>query len=84
MVMTTGAHLNPAVSLAMACVGKFPLFKVIFYWVAQYLGALAGAACVLGVYSGTHFCDLVAVRDVDIGQLFVYSQMQSITRAKET
>jgi len=47
----SGAHLNPAVSLAMAVIGKFPLRKVLFYWLAQYLGALAAAASVLGVYS---------------------------------
>lgn len=47
----SGAHLNPAVSLAMACVGRLPFIKVAFYWLAQYLGAFAAAACVLGVYS---------------------------------
>ena len=47
-----GAHLNPAVSLALAVVGKFSLKKVLFYWLAQYLGAFAAAASVLGVYSG--------------------------------
>lgn len=49
----TGAHLNPAVSLAMASVGRFPIIKVPLYWLAQYLGAFSAAACVLGVYSGT-------------------------------
>lgn len=47
----SGAHLNPAVSLAMACIGRLPPLKVVFYWLAQYLGAFAAAACVLGVYS---------------------------------
>jgi len=47
----SGAHLNPAVSLAFAVVGKFPFKKVLFYWLAQYLGAFAAAASVLGVYS---------------------------------
>ena len=36
----------------MAVVGKFPSRKVLFYWLAQYLGAFAAAASVLGVYSG--------------------------------
>ena len=49
---TEGAHLNPAVSLAMAVGGKFPFKKVAFYWVAQYLGAFAAAASVFGVYNG--------------------------------
>lgn len=47
-----GAHLNPAVTLAMACAGRLALIKVFFYWLAQYLGAFAAAASVLGVYSG--------------------------------
>merc|ERR1712071_215255 len=37
----SGAHLNPAVSLAFAVVGKFPFKKVLFYWLAQYLGIFA-------------------------------------------
>ena len=48
----SGAHLNPAVTLSMAIFGRFAWIKVLFYWAAQYLGALAAAASVLGVYSG--------------------------------
>jgi len=47
----SGAHLNPAVTLALACVGRFPLIKIAFYWLAQYLGAFAAAASLLGVYN---------------------------------
>lgn len=47
-----GAHLNPAVTLAMACAGRIAIIKVFFYMLAQYLGAFAAAASVLGVYSG--------------------------------
>jgi glycerol uptake facilitator protein len=42
----SGAHLNPAVSLAMAVTGRMPWSKVFHYVVAQLLGAFAGAALV--------------------------------------
>ena len=40
----TGAHLNPAVTLAMAVRKALPWKKVIPYWIAQILGAFGGAA----------------------------------------
>jgi glycerol uptake facilitator protein len=43
----SGAHINPAVTLAMAVKRGFPWAKVIPYWVAQVLGGFLGA---LGVY----------------------------------
>ncbi|MGD9573538.1 MAG: MIP/aquaporin family protein [Thermoleophilia bacterium] len=46
----TGAHLNPAVSIAFASFGRFPWAKVPGYIVAQVLGAMAGAALVYAVY----------------------------------
>lgn len=46
----SGGHINPAVSLAMAIIGKFKFRKVLIYWAAQYLGAFAASACVFGVY----------------------------------
>lgn len=49
----TGAHLNPAVTLSLALVGKFPFRKVPHYMIAQYLGAFVSAACTLLVYQGT-------------------------------
>jgi glycerol uptake facilitator protein len=42
----SGAHLNPAVSLAMAVTGRMPWSKVPHYVVAQLLGAFAGAGLV--------------------------------------
>jgi len=42
----TGAHINPAVSLALAIKGDFPWNKVLPYWVAQIAGCFAGAALV--------------------------------------
>jgi glycerol uptake facilitator protein len=46
----TGAHINPAVSVALAAFGRFPWRKVPGYVVAQILGAGAGAALVYMVY----------------------------------
>ena len=42
----SGGHLNPAVTLALAGRGDFPVGRVIPYWAAQIAGAFAGAALV--------------------------------------
>jgi glycerol uptake facilitator protein len=52
----SGAHLNPAVTLALAVKRDFPFGKVIPFWIAQIIGAFLGAA---GVYL-THREGLVA------------------------
>lgn len=46
----SGAHMNPAVTLAFAVVRRFPWKKVPVYWAAQMLGAFVASACVYGVY----------------------------------
>ncbi|MFD6024671.1 MIP/aquaporin family protein [Streptomyces griseoluteus] len=46
----SGAHLNPAVTLAMAVRRGFPWLKVLPYWFAQVAGAFVGAALVYLVY----------------------------------
>jgi glycerol uptake facilitator protein len=50
----SGAHLNPAVTLGLAFVGKFAWDKVGFYILAQLLGAMTGALLVWLVYK-PHF-----------------------------
>jgi glycerol uptake facilitator protein len=46
----SGAHLNPAVSLAMAAAGKLAWGKLAGYVVAQMLGGIAGGALVFCFY----------------------------------
>jgi glycerol uptake facilitator protein len=50
----SGAHINPAVSLALAIAGKFPWINVPAYITAQMLGGMFGALLVWIVYRG-HF-----------------------------
>jgi glycerol uptake facilitator protein len=46
----SGAHLNPAVTLAFAVKGDHPWAKVLPYWAAQIVGAFLGAAIVYADY----------------------------------
>src|SRR5256714_6292762 len=48
----SGAHINPAVTFALAARGKFPWNKVLPYWGAQVLGAFVAAAILYFVYHG--------------------------------
>ncbi len=46
----SGAHINPAVTIALASIGAFPLAQVPGYIIAQMLGAFAGATLVFVHY----------------------------------
>lgn len=55
----SGAHVNPAVTFGLWTMRKLEAVKVPFYWVAQFIGALA-AYLVVGVYSGNTKIDLAS------------------------
>jgi glycerol uptake facilitator protein len=46
----SGAHLNPAVTISLACTGRVPWSKCLHYIIAQFGGAFAGAGLVFGVF----------------------------------
>jgi glycerol uptake facilitator len=46
----SGAHVNPAVTLSLATIGKFSWPRVPGYLIAQFLGAAIGALAVAGIY----------------------------------
>ncbi|MBP8912622.1 MAG: aquaporin family protein, partial [Phycisphaerae bacterium] len=50
----SGAHLNPAVTIALAAAGKFSVVKVPLFLIAQFLGGAAGALLVWLFYKD-HF-----------------------------
>ncbi|XP_034963828.1 lens fiber major intrinsic protein [Zootoca vivipara] len=45
----SGAHINPAVTIAFLLGSQLSLFRAVFYLVAQLLGGVAGAAVLYGV-----------------------------------
>ena len=55
----SGCHVNPAVSLAVFVAGRMSLKDMGLYWVAQFLGAVAGAA-IIGLIAKTGFTSLGA------------------------
>jgi glycerol uptake facilitator protein len=49
---TSGAHINPAVTVSLAATGRFPWGEVPAYVVAQLVGATAGAALIAAAFGG--------------------------------
>lgn len=49
----SGAHLNPAITISMMVFRQFPMNRVPGYVMAQCLGALAAAAMVFALFSGS-------------------------------
>ena len=49
---TSGAHINPAVTVSLAATGRFPWSDVPAYVVGQLLGGTAGAALIVAAFGG--------------------------------
>lgn len=64
----SGGHLNPAVSLALASRGEFPVARVVPYWIAQIAGAMFGAVLVYADYFSA-FARFEAEREIVRGTL---------------
>lgn len=48
----SGCHVNPAVSFGAFVAGRMSAADMVMYWVAQFLGALAGAGVLYVIASG--------------------------------
>ena len=48
----SGCHLNPAVTVGLACGGRFPAGEVVPYIIAQVIGAIVGAAVLYAIAKG--------------------------------
>lgn len=60
----SGAHFNPAVTLAFVAARHFPVHRLWVYWCAQFAGAIVAALCLrwlLGDVRFPHFCGGVKV-----------------------
>jgi glycerol uptake facilitator protein len=67
----TGAHINPAVTLAFALRRGFPWAKVAPYWGAQFLGAFVAAAILFVEYNTGFFeADKLGVPKSTTGSVF--------------
>jgi aquaporin Z len=49
----SGGHVNPAVSLGVFIAGRMSAREMVTYWIAQFLGALAGAAILAAIAGST-------------------------------
>ncbi|KAL6009201.1 Aquaporin NIP2-1 [Asimina triloba] len=88
----SGAHMNPAVTLAFAAVRRFPWKQVPFYWAAQFTGSSIASFTLLVLLhpirnvgtttpSGSNFQALVMEIVVTFSMMFVTSAVSTDTKA---
>lgn len=70
---TSGAHINPAVTIALALTGRFPLHEVGPYVGAQAGGGFVGALLIVAVF-GSDAYDVAAVGSTELGRGVSYLQ----------
>jgi aquaporin Z len=51
----SGAHINPAVTMGFFVSRRMTLTEAVGYWIAEFVGAIAGALVLWGVMSGSKF-----------------------------
>ena len=68
----SGAHLNPAVTLAFTLTRHLPAREAISYIVAQLLGALAAAALLLAIWPSEPAALGTTLPSVGVGSAFAY------------
>ncbi len=67
----SGCHINPAVSIAMLISGKLSVADFVGYIVAQFLGAIAGAAALIPFVGADSGLGSNALFEGSIGKSFV-------------
>ncbi|GAB6025383.1 Aquaporin-10 [Chamberlinius hualienensis] len=78
----SGGHINPAVTVALALLGKFPWRKVPLFMIAQYIGAFAGSAIVYGVYLGNAIGDQVTGTAILVAIILAITDSRNMGTAK--
>ena len=64
----SGAHINPAVTLALAASGRFSWGKVPLYWLSQIAGAFVAGGILYFVYQGA-LVHALALNHLNIGDI---------------
>src|SRR5437764_11735597 len=74
----SGAHINPAVTLALAATGRHPWSKVLPYWLAQVLGAFVAGGILWFVYQGALQASIAGGPVTSIGGVFYTAHMSFV------